>query len=33
MSDDTTKYLLTEDKIPTHWINIAPTFPANRCRR
>jgi len=27
MSDDTTKYLLSEDKIPTHWINIAPDLP------
>ncbi len=29
MSDDTTKYLLTEDKIPTHWINIAPDLPGD----
>ncbi|MFM8561541.1 MAG: TrpB-like pyridoxal phosphate-dependent enzyme [Solirubrobacterales bacterium] len=27
MSDETTKYLLDEDQIPTHWINLMPDLP------
>ncbi|MBU3674947.1 MAG: TrpB-like pyridoxal phosphate-dependent enzyme [Acidobacteria bacterium] len=27
MSDETTKYLLGEDQIPTHWINLMPDLP------
>ncbi|MFM9139364.1 MAG: pyridoxal-phosphate dependent enzyme, partial [Solirubrobacterales bacterium] len=27
MSDETTKSLLDEDKIPTHWINLMPDLP------
>ena len=28
-----TKFLLSEDAIPTHWVNIIPTSPASRSRR
>ena len=29
-----TKFLLPEDAIPTHWVNLAgPTSPESRCRR
>ena len=28
MADDTVKYLLPEDQIPTHWYNIVPDLPA-----
>jgi hypothetical protein len=28
-----TKYLLDEDQIPTHWVNLLPTSRASRCRR
>ncbi|HMS61668.1 MAG TPA: TrpB-like pyridoxal phosphate-dependent enzyme [Solirubrobacteraceae bacterium] len=27
MSDATTKYLLTEDRIPTHWVNVMADLP------
>src|SRR6185312_75031 len=27
VSDTTTKYLLTEDRIPTHWVNLLPDLP------
>src|ERR687885_758328 len=27
MSDTPTKYLLTEDRIPTHWVNLLPDLP------
>src|SRR4051794_40988825 len=27
MSDTPTKFLLTEDRIPTHWINLLPDLP------
>jgi tryptophan synthase beta chain len=27
MSDAATKFLLTEDRIPTHWVNIVPDLP------
>src|ERR1700756_4764461 len=27
MSDETTKYLLSESEIPTHWINLLPDLP------
>ena len=27
MSRDTTKYLLTEDRIPTHWVNLMADLP------
>ncbi|HWH45196.1 MAG TPA: TrpB-like pyridoxal phosphate-dependent enzyme [Thermoleophilaceae bacterium] len=27
MSDETTKYLLGEDDIPTHWVNLMPSLP------
>ena len=33
MTPPTTKYLLPEDAIPTHWVNLRPTSPASRCRR
>ena len=29
MADERTKYLLTEDRIPTHWVNIAPDLPGD----
>ena len=28
-----TKYVLGEDAIPTHWVNLLPDRPASRCRR
>ena len=27
------KFLLPEDAIPTHWVNLLRTCPASRCRR
>src|ERR687888_632219 len=27
MSDTPTKFLLTEDRIPTHWVNLLPDLP------
>src|SRR3954451_6437830 len=27
MSDDSTKHLLSEDEIPTHWVNLMPSLP------
>src|SRR6478609_7937605 len=27
VSDTTTKFLLTEDRIPTHWVNLLPDLP------
>src|ERR687885_552813 len=27
MSDAPTKFLLTEDRIPTHWVNLLPDLP------
>src|SRR6201991_3705850 len=27
MSDTTTKFTLTEDRIPTHWVNLLPDLP------
>ncbi|MDX6721768.1 MAG: tryptophan synthase beta chain [Solirubrobacteraceae bacterium] len=29
MSDAATKFLLTEDRIPTHWVNIVPDLPGD----
>jgi len=29
---ETTKFLLSEDAIPTHWVNLLPDL-ASRCRR
>ncbi len=26
-SDTTTKFVLTEDRIPTHWVNLLPDLP------
>jgi len=27
MSEETTKYLLAESEIPTHWVNLLPDLP------
>src|SRR5258708_19851293 len=29
MADDHTKFLLTEDRIPTHWVNLLPDLPGD----
>jgi tryptophan synthase beta chain len=29
MSNDTIKYLLSEDRIPTHWVNLLPDLPGD----
>jgi tryptophan synthase beta chain len=29
MSDAATKFLLTEDRIPTHWVNVLPDLPGD----
>jgi tryptophan synthase beta chain len=29
MAEETTKYLLTEDEIPTHWVNLMPDLPGD----
>ncbi len=29
MSDETTKYLLSESEIPTHWVNLLPDLPGD----
>ena len=26
---DATTFLLTEDRIPTHWVNVAPDLPGD----
>jgi tryptophan synthase beta chain len=28
-ADDTTKYLLGEDELPTHWVNLMPSLPGD----
>ena len=28
-----TRFLLSEEQIPTHWVNLCPTSRATRCRR
>jgi tryptophan synthase beta chain len=29
MADERTQFLLTEDRIPTHWVNLAPDLPGD----
>ena len=29
MSDERTRYLLSEDAIPTHWVNVMPDLPGD----
>src|ERR671937_708572 len=29
MADTQTKFLLTEDRIPTHWVNLLPDLPGD----
>src|SRR3954452_17446527 len=29
MSDEPTKFLLSEDRIPTHWVNLMPDLPGD----
>src|SRR4051812_632446 len=29
MSDSPTRYLLPEDQIPTHWVNVLPDLPGD----